>query len=135
MLSLYGAEVLFSLIVLTYITIISVCMDVFVLLADYSYYMETKISTSKCVLLSVEHNDDTPIKAFSASTSDIPRMVLSPERHLVLSPVFESDNFKALRVKMETVRLSGFYATGIIKSLVDMVKLSDEVDNAFLRDS
>jgi hypothetical protein len=110
-------------------------MDVFVLLADYSYYMETGISTSKCVLLSVEHNDDTPIKAYSASTSDIPRMVLSPERPLVLHPVFESDNFEALRVRAETVRLNGVYATGIIKSLVDMVKLCDEVDNAFLRDS
>jgi hypothetical protein len=55
--------------------------------------METGILTSKCDLLSVERNDDTLIKACSASTTDVARMVLSPERPLVLPPVFESHNF------------------------------------------
>jgi len=82
--------------------------------------METGISKSKCDLLSVERNDDTPIKACSVSTSDVTRMVLSPERPLVLPPVFESHNFEALRVWVETVCLNGVYATDI-KSLIDMV--------------
>jgi hypothetical protein len=67
--------------------------------------MESGISTSKCDLLSVEHHDDTTVKAGSASTSDIPRLVLFPERPFVLPPVFESEKFEALRVQVDTVRL------------------------------
>jgi phosphotransferase system IIB component len=102
--------------------------------AEYAYYMDSGVSTFKCAecfkLLRVQCNDDTPVKTHSASASDVPRKVVSPERSLVLPPVFESDKFEALSVQVETVRLNGVCTMYLIKSLADMVsKLCGELDH------
>jgi hypothetical protein len=47
--------------------------------------------------------------------------VISPERALVLAPVSDSDKYEALSVQLETVRLNGVSAIGLIKSLIDTV--------------
>ena len=111
--------------------------------AEYAYYMDSGVSTYKCAecvkLLRVQRNDDTPVKTRSASASDVPRKVVSPDRSLVIPPVFESDKFEALSVQVETVRLNGVCTLYLIESLTDMVtKLCGEVDhlkndNAYLK--
>ena len=102
--------------------------------AEYTYYMDSGVLTYKCAecvkLLRVQRNDDTPVKTRSASASDAPRKVVSPERSLVLPPVFDSDKFEALSVQVETVRLNGVCTMDLIKSLINMVSnLSEEVDH------
>jgi hypothetical protein len=63
----------------------------------------------------------------------------SPERALVLPPVSDSDKYEALSVQLETLRLNGVSAIGLIKSLIDTVnKLCDDVaqlksDNSALK--
>jgi hypothetical protein len=90
--------------------------------------MDSGVSTFK--LLRVQRNDDTPVKTRSASASDAPRKVVSPERSLVLPPVFDSDKFEALSVQVETVRLNGVCAMDLMKSLINMVThLSGEVEH------
>jgi hypothetical protein len=62
----------------------------------------------------------------TSSTSDLPKKIVSPERLLVLP--FDCDKYKALSVRLETVRLNGVCITDLIKSLVDAVnKLSEDV--------
>jgi hypothetical protein len=64
----------------------------------------------------------------SSSTSDLPKKIVSPERALVLPPVFDSDKYEALSVQMETVRLNGVCTIDLIKTLLDTVhKLSEDV--------
>jgi hypothetical protein len=96
--------------------------------------MDSGVSTYKCAecvkLLRVQRNDDTPVKTRSASASDVPRKVVSPESSLVLPPVFESDKFEALSVQVDTVRLNGVCTMDLIKSLTEIVtKLCGEVDH------
>jgi hypothetical protein len=68
------------------------------------------------------------VKLRSSSTSDLPKEVVSPERALVLPPVFDSNKYEALRVWLETVRLSGVCIIDLIKALLDTVhKLSEDV--------
>ena len=84
--------------------------------------MDSGVSTYKCAecvkLLRVQRNDDSPVKTRSASASDAPRKVVSPERSLVLPPVFDTDKFEALSVQVETVRHIGVCTLDLIKSLV-----------------
>jgi hypothetical protein len=69
------------------------------------------------------------VKTLSASASDVPRKVVSPERSLVLPPVFESDKFETLSVQVETVRLNVVCTMDLIKSMTEMVtKLCGEVE-------
>jgi hypothetical protein len=76
----------------------------------------------------LQRNDDTLVKTRSSSTTDLPKKVISPERALVLPPVSDSDKYEALRVQLDTVRLSGVCAIDLIRSLIDTVKkLSDDV--------
>jgi hypothetical protein len=89
--------------------------------------------------LRLQLNDDTPVKTPSSSTSDLPKKVISPERALVLPPVSDSDKYESLSVQLQTVRLNGVCAIGLIKSIIDTVnKLSDDVaqlksDNSALK--
>jgi hypothetical protein len=70
------------------------------------------------------------VKTRSTSTSDAPRKVVSPDRSLVLPPVFDSDKFEALSVQVETVCLNGVCTMDLIKSLINKVtNLSEEVDH------
>jgi hypothetical protein len=76
-----------------------------------------------------ERNDDTPVKLRSSSTSDLPKKIVSPERALVLPPVFDTDKFEALSVQLETVRLNGVCTITLIKTLLDTIhELSEDVD-------
>jgi hypothetical protein len=84
-------------------------------------------------------NEDKPVKLRSSSTSDLPKKIVSPERTLVLPPVFDTDKFEALSVQLETVRLNGVCTIDLLKTLMDTVhKLSEVVailksDNASLK--
>jgi hypothetical protein len=62
-----------------------------------------------------------PVKFCSSSRLDIPKKIVSPERALVLSPVFDSDIYEALSVQLETVRLSGVCAIDLTKYLLATV--------------
>jgi hypothetical protein len=48
-------------------------------------------------------NDDMPVKLRSLSVSDLPKKIVSPERALVLPPVFDSDEYEVLSIQLETV--------------------------------
>jgi hypothetical protein len=96
---------------------------------EYQYYTNSGDSTYKCAtcvkILCLQRSDDTPVKARSSSTSDLPK-VISPERSLVLPPVMDTD--KVLCLQRETVRLNGTCALDLIQSLIAAVnKLSDDV--------
>jgi hypothetical protein len=79
------------------------------------------------------------VKLRSSSTSDLPQKIVSPERTLVLPPVFDTDKFEALSVQLETVYLNGVCTIDLLKTLLDTVhKLSEDVailksDNASLK--
>jgi hypothetical protein len=84
-------------------------------------------------------NDDTPVKPRSSSTSDLPKKIVSPERALIPPSVFDSDKYETLSFQLETVRLSGVCAIGLMKTLLDTAhKPSEDVavlksDNASLK--
>jgi hypothetical protein len=75
-------------------------------------------------LLSVR-DEDTLIRSHrSASTSEIGKKILSPERELILPPLKDNDS---LSVQPETVRLNGVCTKNMIKNLTEMIlKLSEE---------
>ena len=66
------------------------------------------------------------MKTRSASASDAPRKVVSPERSLVLPPVFDTDKVEALSVQVETVRHNGVCTMDLIKSLVGTLLFPQE---------
>jgi hypothetical protein len=60
--------------------------------------------------------------------SDLQKKIVSPERSLVLPSVFNSDKYKVLNFKLETVHLIGVCTINLIKPLVDVIlKLSEDV--------
>jgi hypothetical protein len=100
---------------------------------EYAYYTDTAAFTHNCAAcvktVRSRRNDVTPVKSRSTSTSDLPKKIISPERALVLSPVFGSDKCVALSVYLEILRLSGVCTIDFIKrNLLDTVhKLSEDV--------
>jgi hypothetical protein len=71
--------------------------------------------------------------------SNLPKKIVSPERALVLPPVFDTNKFEGLSVQLKTVRLNGVCTIDLIKTLLDTVhKQSEDVavlksDNASLK--
>jgi hypothetical protein len=74
----------------------------------------------------------------SASTSELPKKLLSPDRELVLPDLKDADS---LSVQIETERLNGVKTTDYVKNVIPIVlKLSEEVqerrkDNEMLKSS
>jgi hypothetical protein len=59
---------------------------------------------------------------------DLLKKIVSPERTLLLSPIFDSNKYEALSVHLETVSLNGICTIGLIKSMLNTVhKLSEDV--------
>jgi hypothetical protein len=57
-----------------------------------------------------------------------PTKVISPERALVLPPIYDGDKYEAQLVQLETIRLNGLNAIDLLKSLLGLVnKLSEDV--------
>jgi hypothetical protein len=79
------------------------------------------------------------VKPRSSSASDLPKKTVSPERALILPPVFDSDKYEALSVQPETVHLNGFCTIDHIKTPLDTLhELSKDVavlkcDNAWFK--
>jgi hypothetical protein len=79
----------------------------------YGSYTDSGASTYKhaaCVkTLRSRRNDVTTVKHRSSPTSGLPRKIVSPEKALVLPPIFDSDKYvyETLSVQLETLRLSG----------------------------
>jgi hypothetical protein len=61
------------------------------------------------------------VKLRSCSTSDLPRKIISPEKKLILPPVFHSDKHETLSVRLETVCLNVVCTIDLIKTLLDAV--------------
>jgi hypothetical protein len=84
----------------------------------YYYHTDSEASTYKhasCVkTLRFQKNEDTPVKARSSSISDLHKIIVSPERTLVLPPVFDSDRYEMLSVRLETARLNGVCTIDLI---------------------
>jgi hypothetical protein len=108
---------------------------------EYTFYMAERESTFKyaeCILRS-SRDENTPIRSMrSASTSELPKLLLSPDRELVLQNLKDADS---LSVQIETERLNGVNTTNHVNNLIQMVlKLSKEVqerrkDNEILKSS
>jgi hypothetical protein len=67
-----------------------------------------------------------------------PIKVISPERALVLSPIFDGDKYEVQIVQLETIRLNGLNSVEMLKSLLGLVNKLSEVtqlksDNASLK--
>jgi hypothetical protein len=59
---------------------------------------------------------------------DLPKESISPERALFLPPGFDSDKYKALRVQLDTVRLTGVYTVDLVNILLDTVhKVGEDI--------
>jgi aspartyl/asparaginyl beta-hydroxylase (cupin superfamily) len=68
------------------------------------------------------------MKLHSLSTLNLLKKIASPDRALLFPPVFNSDEYEALSVQLETFPLNGVYTIDLITFLSDAVlKLSDDV--------
>jgi hypothetical protein len=102
----------------------------------YSCYMAIGDSTIKCAScvksLRSQGCDDLPVKTRSDAPV-IPEVVspvkvISPDRALALSPLFDGDKYEAQIFQLETVHLNGQCAVDLIKTLLDLAhKLNEDV--------
>jgi hypothetical protein len=89
---------------------------------EYAYCTNSGTSTYKCAACSKtlrsQRNEDASANPRS-STLDLPKKIVSPERTLVMPPVFNSDKREVLSIQQETVRLRGVCTIDLIQLLLD----------------